>query len=98
MAKLTKDGLAKLLTQRLRLRNPEFRLEKAGERLVGNVISETFKGKRDYQRQRLIWDALEEEFGPDAVLRVGLLLAYTPDEWKLGSEEEPMQAKTKKAG
>jgi acid stress-induced BolA-like protein IbaG/YrbA len=98
MAKLTKDGLAKLLTHRLNLRDPEFRLEKAGDRLVGNVISESFKGKRDYQRQRLIWDALEEEFGDQAVLRVGLLLAYTPDEWKLGSEEEPVQVKAKKAG
>ena len=29
----------------------------------------------------MISDALEKAFGPDAHKRVGMLLAYTPDEW-----------------
>ena len=99
MAKLTKEKLAKILTDRLRLKDPTFRLEWAGERLVGNVISETFKGKRDHERQKLIWDALDAEFGAESVHRVGMLLAYTPDEWNLGKGgERATGGKTKKAG
>jgi acid stress-induced BolA-like protein IbaG/YrbA len=97
MAKLTKKKLEEILTSRLQLADPDFRLEKAGDRLVGNVISETFKGKRDRERQKLVWDALESEFGEDSVRLVGLLLAYTPDEWNLGSDEKPTP-KAKKAG
>jgi acid stress-induced BolA-like protein IbaG/YrbA len=96
MAKLTKDKLKQILTNQLKLEEPEFRLEKAGSRLVGNVISATFKGKRDHERQRMIWDALTAELGPEAVLRVGMLLAFTPDEWNLDAGTE--KANVRKAG
>jgi acid stress-induced BolA-like protein IbaG/YrbA len=97
MTKLTKKKLETILTRRLGLVAPEFRLEKASERLIGNVISVTFKGKRDHERQKMIWDALEAELGADSVLRVGMLLAYTPDEWNLDADEKPTP-KAKKAG
>jgi acid stress-induced BolA-like protein IbaG/YrbA len=84
-AGLTKADLERILTARLALKEPRFFLEKVGNRLVGNIISVTFKGKKDHDRQAMIWDALEEELGPESVMRVGMLLAYTPDEWDLDS-------------
>src|SRR5437016_5895710 len=98
MAKLTKDELAKILTERLKLIEPEFHLEKVGPRIIGNIISPTFKGKRDHQRQKMIWDALQEEFGADSVLKIGMLLAYTPEEWRLGAITQTDTKKVKKAG
>ncbi len=97
MTKLTKKKLEAILTRRLCLVDPEFRLEKASERLIGNVISLTFKGKRDHERQKMIWDALEAEFGEESVLLVGMLLAYTPDEWNLDADQKSAP-KAKKAG
>jgi acid stress-induced BolA-like protein IbaG/YrbA len=98
MVRLTKEQLTRILTEKLGLLNPEFRLqrEKEGVRWTGNVISATFRGKRDNKRQDMIWDALADEFGEAAARLVGLLLAYTPDEWNLGAE--PTHANTKKAG
>ena len=29
----------------------------------------------------MIWDALERALGPESVKLVGMILAYTPDEW-----------------
>jgi acid stress-induced BolA-like protein IbaG/YrbA len=85
--KLAKEKLASVLRSRLGLQNPKFILEKAGTRWVGDIISTTFHGKRDHERQKMLWDALDSEFGDDSVRLVGMLLAYTPDEWSLGAEE-----------
>jgi acid stress-induced BolA-like protein IbaG/YrbA len=85
------------LSDRLRLKDPEFMLEKVGTRLVGNIVSTSFKGKSDLERQKMIWDALEDEFGPDSVRVVGMLLAYTPEEWNFGAQELPKR-KPGKAG
>ena len=95
MERLTKAKLQKVLTRRLHLKDPEYHLEKVGDRLVGNVISQTFKGKRDHQRLAMIWDALEVELGKDAPKRVGMILAYTPDEWNL---DELLSPPKRKAG
>src|SRR2546421_7440878 len=100
MAKLTKITEQKLeaaLTRRLTLEEPLFLLERAGGRLIGNIISPSFRGKRDSERQQMIWDALDAEFGNHWGAQVGMLLAYTPQEWTLGSETAPSK-KTRKAG
>jgi len=34
----------------------------------------------------MIWDALDKELGASSVKEVGMLLAYTPDEWDLPLE------------
>jgi stress-induced morphogen len=74
MAKLTKEQLERILTTRLSLEDPQFFLQKAGGRLVGNIVSPSFKGKRDYGRQTMIWNALDEELGAESAILVGMLL------------------------
>jgi acid stress-induced BolA-like protein IbaG/YrbA len=97
IARLTKAELERILTRKLSLKDPQFFLEQYGSLLGGDIISSTFKGKRDHQRQDMIWDALEAELGSSFKTRVGMLLAYTPDEWNLGAE--PVKTpKRKKVG
>jgi|SRR5271155_3611013 len=98
MARLTKDRLQHILITRLALKTPEFVLRKVGDRLVGNIVSPTFKGKGDYKRQEMISQALETELGDQFYTKVGMLLAYTPDEWHIGELERPRTKKTRKAG
>jgi acid stress-induced BolA-like protein IbaG/YrbA len=85
MRKLTKSALQDALLRELRLDDPVFRLESAGGRISGSVISKSFKGMRDHERQRTIWDALDKAFGSEAVRFVGMLLAYTPEEWDVSA-------------
>jgi acid stress-induced BolA-like protein IbaG/YrbA len=80
---MSKVKMQQLLTQRLGLAQPIFKLEKIGAKLAGSIISETFKGKSDRERQRIIWDALDAELGAESVHQAGTLLAYTPDEWNV---------------
>ena len=80
---LSKHQLEVALTNRLRLIEPQFMLEKMGRKWSGSIISTTFKGKRDLERQQMLWDALEAEFGAESVHVVGTLLAYTPEEWEV---------------
>ena len=98
MAKLTKEQLKKILTQGLALKDPRYFLENAGGRIVGHVVSTSFKGKSDHERQAMIWDALDGALGADSVVLVGMLLAYTPEEWNLGAEGKPTTTKRRKVG
>ena len=88
------------LTRRLNLASPRFALEPAGAKVSGSVISSSFRGMRDSERQQRIWDALEEEYGAESVQRVGTLLAFTPDEWDLDgdSDSEGSEAPRRKPG
>ena len=79
---MTKPRLEAILRKRLSLRSPRFELRKWDRKMVsGSVISETFRGKGDHQRQRMLRDAVEAELGDAANELVGTLLAYTPEEW-----------------
>ena len=69
------------MTKRLALRDPQFKLERVGDRIIGNIISTSFRGKDDYKRQELIHEALDAEFGTRAKREIGMFLAYTPEEW-----------------
>ena len=97
MAQITKHQIMKILTGHLKLEAPEFRLEKAGPKIIGNVISPSFRGMRDHVRQKQIWEALESELGDEVVNKVGMILAFTPDEWNLGGEPAPAR-RLRKAG
>jgi acid stress-induced BolA-like protein IbaG/YrbA len=81
MPKITQAALKNTLTRKLSLKSPEFRLRKSGAKIYGNVISQSFLGKRDHKRQEMIWEVLEAEYGKDAYEHIGMLLAYTPAEW-----------------
>lgn len=86
MSPATIDTIEAMLTERLQLESPRFLLEPAGAKISGSIISPTFRSMPDSQRQRLLWDALDAEYSPDSVQRVGSLLAFTPDEWDIDSE------------
>jgi acid stress-induced BolA-like protein IbaG/YrbA len=58
-------------------------LEKYGSHWNGSVISKTFHRKGDHERQKMIWDALRRALGEEARSRVGMILAYTPEEWDI---------------
>ena len=76
------------LTRRLNLQAPRFALESAGAKVSGSVISNSFRGLSDSERQRRIWDALQAEYGPESVRRAGTFLAFTPDEWDLSEDSD----------
>ena len=98
MEKLTKIRLAKILNEGLSLKDPQYFFERVGSRLVGNIVSSSFKGKHDHERQKMIWDALVAVLGQNSATLVGMLLAFTPEEWNLGADEQTAPAKRKKVG
>ena len=88
MGKTTTKRLEEVLTRRLHLRDPRFRLEKLSSgRISGSVISDSFKGVSDKDRQRRIWKALAAEFGEESTNVAGTLLAYTDAEWDVDFED-----------
>src|SRR4051794_30835977 len=87
MPRLTQAAVREALEKGLRLREPEFRLETYMGRVNGSVISQTFKGKGDHRRVVMVRDALEKVLGVEGERKVGMILAYTPDEWYIGSDE-----------
>ena len=93
MAVTAKKRLEEALTERLRLRDPEFHLEKLGGKLSGSIVSDSFRGVDSIARQRRIWDALEKEFGDGSRDAVGTLLAYTKAEWYVPLEGDPLNLK-----
>ena len=97
MATTSKTKLEKVLTARLGLEDPEFFLEKLSDgKLSGNIVSDTFRGMDSIDRQRNIWDALQQEFGEDSRERVGTLLAYTKAEWYVPLQGDPANGKRQK--
>jgi acid stress-induced BolA-like protein IbaG/YrbA len=93
---MSKVKVAQTLTRALKLKEPTFRLERWGDQVYGSVISATFRRMDDLRRQRSIWNALEAEFGPKARQQVGMILAYTPQEWDFDASEPPRNAPTTK--
>ena len=86
-----KDSVAEIqsvLSKRLKLKAPRFALESAGAKVSGSIVSASFRGMTDSQRQQSIWDALDAEYGAQAVHRAGTFLAFTPDEWDLNEDSD----------
>lgn len=90
MSTITKLTVQRILAQKLNLHEPRFVLEKSDKRIMGSVISSSFKGKTDLRRQQLIRDALDEALGIHANGLVGMVLAYTPEEWDIDLEADVM--------
>jgi acid stress-induced BolA-like protein IbaG/YrbA len=85
---MSKMKLQQMLKKNLRLKGAVFEIEKIGTKLAGSIISETFRGKSDRLRQKMIWGALDTELGAASVREVGTLLAYTPEEWNMNLPAE----------
>jgi len=86
MSQVTVGEVETVLTNKLHLQEPIFKLEPAGSKVSGSVISLSFRGLTDSERQQRLWDALDAEYGPESVHRVGSLLAFTPDEWNIDED------------
>ena len=84
MAAVSQQKLREILIKRLKLVSPQFQLEKLPRgKVSGSVISDTFMGRSNINRQQDIWAALEDELGSTATTLVGTLLAYTTAEWNV---------------
>lgn len=81
---MTEDELKAVLTRKLSLLSPIFELERLpSSKLSGSIISDTFTGLPNSERQKRIWDALDAEYGSGSTDVVGTLLAYTQAEWNV---------------
>ncbi len=58
-----------------------------GERVKGIIVSESFAGSDDADRQDQLWDILEEKLSQTEQRRVLSLIAYTPEEYREFKEE-----------
>jgi acid stress-induced BolA-like protein IbaG/YrbA len=58
-----------------------------GERVKGVIISESFAGMDDADRQDHVWDILESKLSQTEQRRVLSLIAYTPEEYRAFKEE-----------
>ena len=95
MRTLSKRRFEEILRTGLRLKDPTFRLERAGVKLLGSVVSPTFRRKDDLKRQQMIWDTLDAALGAESVKLVSMILAYTPEEWDFGNADADVPAKAK---
>ena len=60
---------------------PEFELEETPMGKVGGfIISPTFAGKSQIERQNLIWDYLDHELDKTQILHIVTLVTVTPEE------------------
>lgn len=59
-----------------------------GERVKGFLVSESFAGTDDADRQDQVWDILEESLSQIEQRRVLSILAFTPEEYRAFREEE----------
>jgi acid stress-induced BolA-like protein IbaG/YrbA len=82
--------LQNILANRLKLKEPRFKIRDFGGMLGGSVISNSFRNRNDLERQSMVRGALEAELGLEGARAVGTILAFTPDEWDMGSEFDLM--------
>ena len=95
---MSKVKIQRLLTGRLGLESPRFLLENDGDMIIGSVISRSFEGSDDFERQQSIRNTLREELDPDSVQQVGMIFAYTPEEWDFDAAERVSNGKSSRRG
>ena len=62
---------------------PEFDLEETPNGKVGGfIISPTFVGKSQIERQNMLWDYLDDKLDKEKILHIVSLVTVTPDEDK----------------
>ncbi|MHC4445247.1 MAG: BolA family protein [Planctomycetota bacterium] len=79
-----KDDLTTLISDPASgIENPVFELEEApGDKVSGFIISPTFAGKTQIERQNMVWDYLDNNLDKEQILRIVSLVTVTPDEAK----------------
>jgi acid stress-induced BolA-like protein IbaG/YrbA len=77
-----KEELTRLLEDPdSRIHSPELDLEEhAGGKVGGFVISDTFAGMPQIDRQNLLWGYLDKRLGRDKVEKIIALVTVTPEE------------------
>lgn len=63
---MSKRKVQQILTRRLGLKSPYFKLTRLGPFINGSIVSKTFFGMDDLKRQHAIWDAQEADLGSSA--------------------------------
>lgn len=81
----------------LKFENPKIELEKTVSGKIGGVlITKTFTGMSQLDRQNTVWDHLEKELGKEKITRIVAVLTLTPDEAE-GAFSKPKRKTFKKA-
>ncbi len=63
------------------IKKPAFDLEKMkGGKVGGFVISRTFTGMDQLDRQNLVWNYLEKKWPPEKLLKIVTLVTISPEE------------------
>ena len=66
-----------------KIAEPEFDLEEtSGGKVGGFIISATFVGKSQVERQNMLWDYLDDKLDKEQILHIVSLVTVTPDEAK----------------
>jgi acid stress-induced BolA-like protein IbaG/YrbA len=79
-----KDTIETLIKDRASgIDSPELELEEAANGKVGGfVISTTFAGKPQLDRQNMLWDYLDHTLNREQILHIVSLVTLTPEEAK----------------
>jgi len=90
-----KEELVELLRQpESGLRDPYFDFEVTSKKVGGFVISPSFEGMSQLDRQNMVWDYLDGRLPQEKLLRIISLITLTPAE--AGKESSGRLAKSKK--
>lgn len=79
-----KDDLTTLISNSASgIVDPKFDLEEMpGGKVAGFIISPTFVGKSQIERQNMVWDYLDDKLDKEKILHIVSLVTVTPDEAK----------------
>ena len=62
------------------IQTPKFDLEETNGKVGGFIISPTFEGMTQIERQNLLWDYLDAKLDREKILHIVSLVTITPDE------------------
>jgi acid stress-induced BolA-like protein IbaG/YrbA len=75
--------------EKLELEELEIDMEESGSGKIGGfIVSKSFEGMSQTERQNYIWDHLEKELSEEKHKRIRVILTLTPEE----SEETELEA------
>jgi stress-induced morphogen len=77
------------ILQRLAIADPQVRiLEESGTRVLAQVVSSSFEGMDEGERQRLVWSKLLDELGDDQSRWVEFVFTDSPNELEAAEKAE----------